>query len=90
MKEIISTNPKTTDQEGIPVYFKRRTPEESEILQIENLQSLFDFIRMLDADGYPRAFIDYEGYRLEFSNASISNGCIHADVKIIQTPKDMK
>lgn len=88
IKEIIDTNPKPLEQVGVPVYFKRRTPEESEILQVKSLQSFYDFIRMLDADGYPKGFIDYKGYRLEFSRAALYNGRIHADVVIKPKPKE--
>lgn len=65
-------------QEGEPVIFKRRKPAESNLFiplyQMEpgNLHDLYDFIRMLDAEGYPRAFICFGDYKIEFSNAEIS------------------
>jgi methionyl-tRNA formyltransferase len=37
---------------------------------------------MLDADSYPHAFIVYEGYRFEFTRASLYEGKIIADVVI--------
>ena len=30
---------------------------------------IYDYIRMLDAEGYPRAYIEFGGYRLEFEQA---------------------
>ena len=52
---------------------RRRTPEESEIPAnlFHGGQQLYDFIRMLDADGYPRAFIHKGPCRIEFSNARL-------------------
>ena len=37
-----------------------------------------DFIRMLDAEGYPRAFLACNGYRLEFYNAHLEDGQVTA------------
>jgi methionyl-tRNA formyltransferase len=41
---------------------------------------------MLDAEGYPKAFIDVKGFRYEFRRASLKDGRIVADVVI--TPKE--
>lgn len=82
IKEIIEANPAPTPQEGKAVVFKRRTPEQSRIEKCA-LPELYDHIRMLDADGYPRAFLEYKGFRLEFSRASLKDGYIMADVRII-------
>jgi methionyl-tRNA formyltransferase len=69
-------------QEGKPVNFKRRRPAESEIANPESLEALYDFIRMLDADGYPRAFFHHSGMRYELSRPALYDGRIVADVKI--------
>jgi hypothetical protein len=34
---------------------------------------------MLDADGYPHAFIEYDNLRIEFRNAKFLNGRLSAD-----------
>jgi len=69
-------------QAGKAVNFKRRTAAESEIEKPSSLEELYDFIRMLDAEGYPRAFLNYSGMRFEFSRAALYDGRIVADVKI--------
>ena len=56
-------------QEGEPVVFKRRKPEESRITSDMKTDQIYDYIRMLDAEGYPRAFIEFGDYRLEFEQA---------------------
>jgi methionyl-tRNA formyltransferase len=80
--EIITIQPSPKQQEGDVVKFKRRTPEESEIKESKSLDGLYDFIRMLDAGGYPKAFINHKGCRYEFSNAGLYNNRIEANVKI--------
>jgi methionyl-tRNA formyltransferase len=59
-------------------------PEESEIPELDGPEQLYDFIRMLDAEGYPRAFLKSKGYRLEFSKAQIIDGRVTADVEIFE------
>jgi methionyl-tRNA formyltransferase len=69
-------------QQGKAVNFKRRTPPESEVGRFSSLDALYDFIRMLDAEGYPRAFFHHSGLRFEFSRPALYDGRIVADVKI--------
>lgn len=69
-------------QEGEVVLFKRRKPIESEIPRLSSLQELYDFIRMLDATDYPRAFFYYNGLRYELSEASFLGDEIQAKVTI--------
>lgn len=59
-------------QEGEAVLFKRRKPEESEITCDMETSVIYDYIRMLDAEGYPRAYIEFGDYRLEFDNAELA------------------
>ena len=81
--EIIKTRPMPVEQQGLPVAFKRRTPDMSAVDKIETIEELFDYIRMLDAESYPRAFIENDNFRFEFSRASLkSNNTIIADVRI--------
>ena len=35
------------------------------------LNQIFDFIRMLDAKGYPNAFLNFKKYKIIFNNAKI-------------------
>lgn len=79
---IIRKRPQPVPQSGEVVTFKRRTPAQSVIPELDSLQSLYDFIRMLDAEGYPRAFLIHSGFRYEFSRAALYDGRIIADVAI--------
>jgi methionyl-tRNA formyltransferase len=82
IQHITERQPKPVPQRGKPVNFKRRKPEESEIDKIVSLERLYDFIRMLDAEGYPRAFLQHSGFRFEFSRPAFYDGRVVADVKI--------
>lgn len=70
---ILREEPAPQFQQGEAVTFRRRPPEDSDLSQarIHNLNDFFDFIRMLDADGYPRAFMDLHRHRLELSRVQL-------------------
>ncbi|MDV2583341.1 methionyl-tRNA formyltransferase [Alkalibacillus haloalkaliphilus] len=80
--DIITTHPSPIDQIGEVVNFQRRKPIESNIEELDNLEKVYDFIRMLDADGYPKAYVNTKHFTLEFERASFKGDLIHADVKI--------
>jgi methionyl-tRNA formyltransferase len=86
---IVESEPTPVPQTGVPTLFKRRRPEESEIPPLESAARVYDFIRMLDADGYPRAFIERAGWRYEFRNASLDeqdgDAVVVADVRVSRT-----
>ncbi|MDE7030423.1 MAG: methionyl-tRNA formyltransferase [Lachnospiraceae bacterium] len=60
-------------QEGEPVIFKRRKPEDGRITSDMKTEQIYDCIRMLDAEGYPRAFVEFGDYRMEFDQAVLSD-----------------
>lgn len=82
IRRIIEEQPEPRPQTGEVIVFKRRKPHQSRIPELPSLQALYDFIRMLDAEGYPPAFLEYAGFRYEFSRAALYDGQIIADVKI--------
>lgn len=73
IETIVREKPAPQPQQGEAVVFRRRKPEESDLSQapIHSLNDFFDFIRMLDAEGYPRAFMDLHGHRLELSRVQL-------------------
>ena len=83
--EIINKNIKPYPQKGEATVFKRRKPSDGNIESLENIEKLYDYIRMLDADGYPKAFIETKDFRFEFTRASLkAQQEIIADVRIIK------
>ena len=81
--QIAREEPTPAAQQGEARVFKRRKPEESAIpADLADLGAMHDLIRMLDAEGYPHAFLEYGGFRLEFSRAALYDGRLVADVTI--------
>ncbi len=86
---IIKNEPKPVPQKGNIVRFERRKPGESSIMNIDDLEKIYDSIRMLDAEGYPLAFFETPKYKIEFSDAKLNKGILTAKV-IIKLKKDLK
>lgn len=82
IERIVRERPEPRPQEGETVVFRRRRPEESRIPELDSLGRLHDFIRMMDAEGYPHAFLEHGGFRYEFGRAALYDGRIVADVTI--------
>ena len=83
---IINKNLKPIEQIGEIIRFKRRKPEESN-LKLTNLKSLndfYDFIRMLDGEGYPKAFIEFGKFKIEFSEVHKKNDKIRGRFEIFE------
>lgn len=85
---IIKDRPEPKEQSGEPVAFKRRNERDGDIAALVTLEQVNDFIRMLDADGYPRAFLETKNLRFEFSRSSIRADHIIADVIIKRKPDE--
>lgn len=82
IREIIKKNPVPYPQKGVPVIFKRRKPIESDISNLDEINKVNDYIRMLDGEGYPASFLEKNKIRLEFSEAKLVGDEISAQVKI--------
>lgn len=85
IQDILKENIKPSPQKGEVVDFKRRTPEEGQINELEDLKTIFDYIRMLDAPTYPKAYVELDHYRIEFSQAKLNDDeSVEANVRIIK------
>ena len=82
IKTILADQPAPQPQSGDITLFKRRKPADSAIPPVDSSEKLYDFIRMLDGEGYPPAYIDHAGFRYEFTRASLHNGRVVATVNI--------
>ena len=67
-------------------FFSRRKPEQSNIEMIKkpNFKKLYNFIRMLDADGYPKAFISFKGFKILLEQIKINKNILNGKFKIIK------
>jgi methionyl-tRNA formyltransferase len=89
IKKIIESNIEPLEQTGDIVRFQRQKPHQSEMRCLENIEDVFDHIRMLDADGYPKAFIKHSGFCFEFSGAELdSDDHLFSRVKISKLSHD--
>ena len=79
---ILRTRPEPVPQTGEPTLFKRRKPEDGDLAPLETLDQAYDYIRMLDADGYPAAFVETPHLKFEFTRAARHADEIIADVRI--------
>lgn len=84
--EIVNKNIVPVKQEGNIVHFKRRKKEDSNILNNEfySLLDFYDFIRMLDGEGYPNAFIKIKNFKINFTEAHIKNDKVVGRFEIIE------
>lgn len=69
-------------QTGVPVEFRRRVPAQSELPREGELANLLRHIRMLDAEGYPHAFVEHGAFRLQLRRATLRGERIIADCEI--------
>lgn len=70
IREIVANEMAPSPQQGEITIFARRTPDQSRVDGLVSPDQLYDHIRMLDAPGYPHAFLDCGQYVIELTNAS--------------------
>ena len=80
--EFIEKEPEAVKQEGEVTVFQRRKPEQSELTTDMSMDKIYDYIRMLDAEGYPNAYLSFGNKRLTFTKAVQSDGKLTAQVEI--------
>lgn len=82
---VTKNDPDPSPQSGFAVCFKRRTQNQSRLPESATLDQLYDHIRMLDAETYPKAFLQYGDTRLEFDMATFDgSGNLFSRVKFIK------
>ena len=88
IEQIVLKKPMATPQQGEPVLFSRRKPAQSNLASCPegDLSAWYDQIRMLDAEGYPHAFLEIHGMRLELRRVCQRSDGLHADVRIMPIP----
>ena len=88
IEEIVVGQPEPVPQSGTPVIFSRRRPEESRLPRGGTPAAICDHIRMLDAEGYPRAFLDHGDFRLEFRDARLKGDTVEARATLRMADSD--
>ena len=85
--EIVVDRPEPIPQTGAPVVFSRRRPSESRLPHGGSFRAVYDHIRMLDAEGYPNACLDYGEFRIEFRGARFRDGKLEAHATFLTADK---
>ena len=82
-KSLLKPKLKYRKQIGSSSYFKRRSPKLSKIpLYVKKINKIYDFIRMLDADGYPKSFLELNNFKVELFNAIKKKNKIYGNFEI--------
>ncbi|MBW8308965.1 MAG: hypothetical protein K0M45_04925 [Candidatus Paracaedibacteraceae bacterium] len=84
MIEISKNNPEPIPQIGEATVFKRRKNTDNTIATDKDLTYVYNQIRMLDAESYPKAFIDHGNLHLEFTDSKLEGEELMATVRITQ------
>ena len=68
--KILLTKPIPRKQAGQMVIFKRRKPDDSDLgsANLVSLDDWYDFVRMLDGEGYPNAYLKVGRFKVTFKN----------------------
>lgn len=68
-------------QEGEAIAFKRRKPEQSEIPDGLSQRQIYDYIRMLDGEGYPAAYKKYGDGKVYYRKARLEGDVVFAEAE---------
>lgn len=79
---ICRNNPHPIEQNGEVVTFKRLSSADNELLNSHSISELYDRIRMVDGDDYPKAYINFGIYKIEFTEATILGNELRTKVRI--------
>ena len=80
--QIIQNLPTPTPQKGKVHKFNRRTEAENEIFPDVKIDEFFDMIRMLDETSYPKSFLKFGNFKIEFSDAVFDGDTLSALCRI--------
>lgn len=86
IEEILNKNIKTIPQQGEIVRFSRRKPEDGNMEQLNDIKKIYDYVRMLNGEGYPRAFFEIKNIKYEFYNPILKNE--ELETKVLIKKKD--
>lgn len=85
---LLTHDPEPVPQSGEAVIFRRRKPEDGRLLPEMDGKTIYDYIRMLDGEGYPGAFLELGDYRLRFYEAEYADGTVTAKVTFEKREKE--
>lgn len=75
-------SPRPVEQSGNVFNFSRLSVKDNEIDSHYSLEQIYDRIRMVDGEGYPKAFIRFGKYYIKLSKAELSERWLSAEIRI--------
>ncbi len=84
----LSDNLSLVEQTGEVISFKRREPGQSEVPDGLSQRQLYDYIRMLDGEGYPAAFRRYGKGKVFYMDAEFKDGVLTAKARFLEEAED--
>lgn len=82
IKNFLQSPNRPLPQVGQPQTYKRIKDNQLKFNSTKDLSYIYNQIRMVDDINYPNAYLDINGFRLEFSRAKLNEEEIITDVKI--------
>jgi methionyl-tRNA formyltransferase len=82
MAWMVAHEPVAVVQSGEITTFERHKPGQSVLPIAGSIESLYDHIRMLDADGYPKAYVTHGDWKLELTQARTDGDALEARVRL--------
>lgn len=78
------SNPIPIPQKGNAVSFKGPSYTDNQFLPEYSINEPYNRIRMVDGEGYKRAYIRFGDHKIEFSEAKIVNNDLFAKIRILK------
>ena len=79
---ICQNTPHPCEQTGEAVVFKRLSINDNELLSSYSISELYDRIRMVDGQDYPKAYINFGDYKIEITEALLLDNELHAKIRL--------
>ena len=88
IQEILDHNPRPKPQTGDIVEFERRKASDGDLESVSEISTAYDYIRMLDAEGYPNAYLQTSHLQFDFNNVERVGEDLIANVRIKRRASD--
>ncbi len=83
IEQLIIKLPEPEYQKGEPMIFKRRTKKDNLLPKDLSITKVYDRIRMLDFESYPKSFIIHGNLKIEFYEPELKDGKVICKAKIL-------
>jgi methionyl-tRNA formyltransferase len=84
IKSIIKNTIVPKKQKGKSITFKRRTLSQNDLSNAKNITEVYNMIRMLDGELYPKAYLNFGKFKIMFNKANLKNNKLISQVEFIK------